>query len=432
MIIHFLKVAFRIFIRYSSYTVINILGLAVGVASSIIIFLYVERQISSAPDLTGKTFKNPPMHAGMYAEPRPDNPFSNKTADSTVFTDSANDKASTLVPAPSPWIIKYKNEFETGKDRAFGYMLTVLAVMILIVSCLNFINLTTARSAIRIKEIVVRKIAGSERKTLVRQFLLESSILAVIAVILALFLTELFLPLFNRYMDLDLNLSYLVDKWGIILVMVFILTIGIVSGLYPAYDFSAADPASILHRNFRPEVRKGNLRWLLVFFQFFIASALTAMALILFCRYRSLLHQLPGTGNPFLPLRDSARIFMLLSAAAVWIACFGLYSLLVFRYCAHKKEIGIRKTLGASSMNIFLSEWKRIGELVLFSSAISWPVVYFAVRAWFSDFHGQTSINPLHLLIPALSMLVIGIIVTAYPVYLAINLSPYNYDQQMH
>jgi len=117
-------------------------------------------------------------------------------------------------------------EFEPVGNILYVYLFTILAILILVLSCINFISLSTARSAYRAREVIIRKIAGSEKRVLIRQFLVESSLLAFLSMALALFMTELALPAFNRYMELDLKLSQLLNSSGILLMIGLILVIG--------------------------------------------------------------------------------------------------------------------------------------------------------------------------------------------------------------
>jgi putative ABC transport system permease protein len=104
-----------------------------------------------------------------------------------------------------------RNDISSASNRIYSYILTGIAVFILIIACINFINLTMARSMKRAKEIGVRKVVGGTRKQLILQFLGESYVLCLIAFLLAIILVEGFLPLFNRLSNKALELSYLLD-----------------------------------------------------------------------------------------------------------------------------------------------------------------------------------------------------------------------------
>jgi putative ABC transport system permease protein len=183
----------------------------------------------------------------------------------------------------------FSAEFEPVGNILYIYLFTVLAVIILVLSCINFISLATTRSASRAREVIIRKIAGSEKNILVRQFLVESSLLAFLSMALALFITEMALPAFNRYMMLDLRLSQLLNSSGILLMIGLILIIGIFSGLYPALHFSSFEPKSVLRNQHQRFSGKNHFRSGLVLFQLFISIGVITMTGIVSGQYHYLI-----------------------------------------------------------------------------------------------------------------------------------------------
>ncbi len=173
----------------------------------------------------------------------------------------------------------------------YVYLFTALAIIILVLSCINFITLTTARSADRAREVSIRKIAGSEKNILVRQFLIESSVLAFLSMAIALFITELCLPAFNRYMELDLRLSQLLNSSGALLMAGLILIIGVFSGLYPAFHLSSFEPLDVLQNHRRKFSGKNYFRSGLVLFQLFISIGVITMTGIVMGQYKYLVHK---------------------------------------------------------------------------------------------------------------------------------------------
>jgi putative ABC transport system permease protein len=186
------------------------------------------------------------------------------------------------------------SEFEPVGNIFYVYIFTILAILIMMLSCLNFISLVTAQALYRAKEVTVRKLAGSERITLIRQFLLESSLLAFFAMAIALFFVELALPAFSRFIGLNLSLMQLLNTAGIILMILLILIIGLFSGLYPAWQLSSFNPVNILHRDLPQRTGKGRLRILLVLFQLFIAIGALIMTLVIFSQFRYLIRKERG------------------------------------------------------------------------------------------------------------------------------------------
>ena len=178
-----------------------------------------------------------------------------------------------------------EGEFEANGNIINIYLFTALAIVILVISCLNFVNITTARTADRAREVAIRKIAGSERAVLIWQFLTESSVLAMIAMVLALLITELSLPPLNRYMGLTLDLSQLVNSSGVLMLMLLIAGIGVLSGLYPAFYLSSFDPVRVLKSSYHVRPNHGFFRKAFVFLQFFITLGMITMTLLIFRQY---------------------------------------------------------------------------------------------------------------------------------------------------
>ncbi len=189
---------------------------------------------------------------------------------------------------------EYASEFEPAGKILYIYLFTALAIAIFVLACMNFVSLVTARSVLRAKEVGIRKIIGSERSGLVNQFLIESSLLAFLAMALALLLTELSLPLFNRFIGLQLSLRQLLNPAGLSLMMVLILVIGLISGFYPALVLSSFSPLAFLRNRLYKETDKGHLRSLLTYFQLFVAVGTISMMLIISGQFHYLIHKERG------------------------------------------------------------------------------------------------------------------------------------------
>ncbi len=184
------------------------------------------------------------------------------------FLDKGNDFSFVFVPLREIHLYSdVFNEFkETGSIDTL-YLFSAVAVFILIIACINFINLSTAKSTKRANEIGVRKVLGSSRSQLIQQFLTESVFLSFIAVMLAAVIVEYTLPWFNELTGKQLSL----DPGSILTVpalIVFTLLLGIAAGLYPALLLSSFKPVSIMKSNRVTGSRSGTLRKGLVIFQF--------------------------------------------------------------------------------------------------------------------------------------------------------------------
>lgn len=184
------------------------------------------------------------------------------------FMDRGNDFSFVFVPLRE--IHLYSDVFneikETGSIDTL-YLFSAIAIFILVIACINFINLSTAKSTKRANEIGVRKVLGSGRLQLIQQFLTESILFCLIAVLAAAAIVEYTLPWFNELTDKKLSLE-LGNLFTVPALLIFTIVLGIAAGLYPALLLSSYKPVSILKSNTVSGSRSGNLRKGLVVFQF--------------------------------------------------------------------------------------------------------------------------------------------------------------------
>jgi putative ABC transport system permease protein len=152
----------------------------------------------------------------------------------------------------------------------------LIAVLILVMACINFTNLATARAGQRAREVALRKVMGASRQQLIVQFLGESLLVAVIAMLVALAIVELTLPGLAAFLKADLTLSYLGPQGVLLPVIGLVLVVGLAAGLYPAFVLSHFDPAPVLksNRGGTDTQGSGRLRSALVVLQFAISIAL--------------------------------------------------------------------------------------------------------------------------------------------------------------
>jgi putative ABC transport system permease protein len=199
---------------------------------------------------------------------------------------------------------KLRWELEANGNIEYVYILVAAALLTLIIACVNFMNLTTARSAERAKEIGVRKTLGAYRTQLSAQFLAESITLALLAIILAAFFIELSLPFFNYTTGLSFNFQY--DKDLPVLVGLG-ACIGLLAGFYPAIYLSGIKPHLILKGRLTHSPRGSALRKGLVVFQFSISMILISAAVIIFNQLDFLKSKNLGFGKDdviILPLKN--------------------------------------------------------------------------------------------------------------------------------
>jgi len=179
------------------------------------------------------------------------------------------------------------NGLTDNSNPVYSYILTGIAVFILLIACINFVNLTIARSVKRAKEIGIRKVVGGDRRQLIMQFLGESFILCFIAFILAVLLVQLVLPVFNQLSNKALALSYLFDiKLVAGYLFLFLLT-GFLAGFYPALVLSGYNPVQTLYSRFAL-ASKNYLQRSLVVLQFALASFLIIATLTVFYQFNYL------------------------------------------------------------------------------------------------------------------------------------------------
>lgn len=164
-------------------------------------------------------------------------------------------------------ISEVSDQFQASGDVRLVYILSAIALFILLIACINFVNLSTARSGSRAREVGLRKVLGSERSQLIRQFIGESIVMALCAMLLAIALMLLVVPFFENItgVSLQLTATVLASALGITLVT------GFLSGLYPALVLSGFRPAVVLKGTFSTGSRGSLMRSSLVVFQFTIS-----------------------------------------------------------------------------------------------------------------------------------------------------------------
>ncbi len=173
-------------------------------------------------------------------------------------------------------------ELEINGDIKRVYIFSAIALFILLIACINYMNLSSARSVLRAKEIGVRKTAGASKRELVSQFLCESVFITCIAFILAFVLTRLGLPWMNNLSGQQLSIQSLL-QWKILICIILLpFVVGILSGIYPALYLSSFQPVQVL----KGVIKKGggsiSLRKALVVFQFSISIILIVATVVVF------------------------------------------------------------------------------------------------------------------------------------------------------
>src|SRR5690606_9397453 len=180
-----------------------------------------------------------------------------------------------------------RGELGSGGDIRYVYIFGAVAVFMLLIACINFMNLSTAGASKRAKEVGVRKVMGSARGQLVGQFLTESVLLSLMAMGIALVLVKLALPTFNTFSGKNIDLSYLANIWTLPSLLMLGVVVGILAGIYPAFFLSSYKAISVLKgSSLTTSGEKGksgiSLRSSLVVFQFSVSGVLIIATLVVY------------------------------------------------------------------------------------------------------------------------------------------------------
>ncbi len=185
-------------------------------------------------------------------------------------------------------------EFEPNGNKVLVYILIVIAGLILIVACINFTNMATARAASRSKEVGIRKLVGAQKPMLVSQFLFESFMLTALAFGAAAILVSFLIPYFNNMIQLEVNTAFL-SSWKIApLIILFILLISFLAGSYPAFYLAAFKPISVLKGVVVQGTKGGKIRSILVVLQLAVSILILVGTYITFGQLRFLINNDPG------------------------------------------------------------------------------------------------------------------------------------------
>jgi len=186
-----------------------------------------------------------------------------------------------------------QNGLTNASNPVFSYILSGIALFILLIACINFVNLTVARSVKRAKEIGIRKVIGGERKQLITQFLGESFILCFIAFLFAIIMVQLVLPLFNQLSNKALAISYLFDIKLIAGYIILFIVTSLLAGFYPALILSKYNPVQTLYNRFtlggKNYLQKG-----LVVLQFTLSSFLIIATITIYSQFNYLTNEKLG------------------------------------------------------------------------------------------------------------------------------------------
>lgn len=177
-------------------------------------------------------------------------------------------------------------ELGVNGNIQYVYIFSLIALLILIIACVNFMNLSTARSSGRAKEVGVRKVLGSARKNLIGQFLFESILISFISLVLGLVLVSISIPYFNQLTGKQLDGSIFSNAWLTPALIVLMLIVGLLAGSYPAFFLSSFKPVEVLKGKLSAGFKSSFLRSGLVVFQFFISISLIIGTIVIYTQLK--------------------------------------------------------------------------------------------------------------------------------------------------
>lgn len=178
------------------------------------------------------------------------------------------------------------SEMEANGDIQYVYLFSAIAIFILLIACINYMNLATARSAKRAKEVGMRKVVGAMRSQLINQFLSESILLVCISLMLGMLIVAFCLPFLNEFTQKQLTLSALADPVFILVLISITLFTGLVAGSYPAFFLTSFQPTSVLKGKIASALKNGKLRQTLVVAQFSIAVVLIISTAVVYSQMK--------------------------------------------------------------------------------------------------------------------------------------------------
>lgn len=189
--------------------------------------------------------------------------------------------------------LRSNRQYELGTNNSitYVYIFSAIALFILLIACINFMNLSTARSANRAREVGVRKVLGSSRKSLIAQFIFESLMVTLLATILAALSAWGLLPLFNQMSGKELSISLQTIGWLMPSLLIIIVVVGILAGSYPAFYLSSFKPIHVLKGKLSIGFKGSNFRNFLVILQFSISIFLVIGTLVIYNQLNYIQHK---------------------------------------------------------------------------------------------------------------------------------------------
>ncbi|MFD2514931.1 ABC transporter permease [Pontibacter locisalis] len=190
---------------------------------------------------------------------------------------------------------RYSHDLSPHGNMSYIYVFSAVAIFLLLIACINYMNLATARSSKRAKEVGLRKVVGAFRGQIIRQFLGESVLLTLIAVLLAIAMVQVLIPSFNNLTEKQFTSDFFLQWQFIVVLLAIMLLVGVAAGSYPAFFLSSFKPADVLKSDRQPKGSSATLRKTLVVLQFSISLIMIVGTIVVF----SQMHFLKNTDLGF-------------------------------------------------------------------------------------------------------------------------------------
>ena len=188
-------------------------------------------------------------------------------------------------------------ELEPNGNQMYVYIFLVAAILILVIAGINFMNLATARSTVRAREVGLRKVVGSRRQQLIAQFLTESVVLSLISLLVAVILVKLLLPNFINLIQLNLEFNIFSRSWILPSLLAFSVFVGIAAGSYPAFVLASFKPAAVFSSEKKAASRKSFLRSMLIVLQFTVTIVILTGTIVVNRQLNFMQKKDPGFGK---------------------------------------------------------------------------------------------------------------------------------------
>ncbi len=238
---------------------------------------YVKLTPGASPETLEAKF---PAMVEKYIGPEVERYMGQSLAD---FYESGNKAGFTLFPVSKIHLHSSKlGELEPNSDINYVYIFGAIAFFILVIACINFMNLSTARSANRAKEVGVRKVLGAQRSLLIRQFLAEALVLSFLSFLIAYSLCFALLPYFNQLAEKQMQAADLLNPGFIAIMFGIMIFVAFLAGSYPSFYLSKFNPSEVLKGRLNLGMKSGMVRSILVVFQFTMSIVMIVGTMVIY------------------------------------------------------------------------------------------------------------------------------------------------------